>query len=86
LVECLITDALTEYSYDASLAGLNYSLAFDEDGNLILQTGGYTDKMLALLQHLLETARSHQVREDRLKVFKEEVGDSQTCIAPILTQ
>lgn len=82
MVEHLITDALTEYSYDASLAGLNYTLVFDEDGNLILRTGGYTDKMLALLQHLLETARSHQVREDRLEVFKEEVSYNQ----PYITQ
>jgi len=83
LVECLITDALTEYSYDASLAGLNYTLGFDEDGNLILQTGGYTDKMLALLQHLLETSRSHQVQEDRLKVFKEEVSFDQPHITQV---
>ncbi|KAG8828958.1 Insulinase (Peptidase M16), partial [Serendipita sp. 399] len=72
-IECLVTDALTEYSYDASLAGLDYSLTFAEDGGLSLQTSGYTDKMLTLLQHLLDKTKNHVIRQDRFDLYKEEI-------------
>ncbi|PVF92439.1 hypothetical protein CPB86DRAFT_819632 [Serendipita vermifera] len=75
-VECLVTDALTEYSYDASLADLDYSIVFDDDGNLLLQTGGYTDKMAVLLRQLLEKTKHHVVQPDRFLVYKEELRQS----------
>ncbi|KAG8817090.1 Insulinase (Peptidase M16) [Serendipita sp. 401] len=75
-IECLITDALTEYSYDASLAGLDYSLSFGEDGILSLQTSGYTDKMLVLLQHLLDKTKNHVIRQDRFDLYKEEIAQA----------
>jgi insulysin len=67
-----VDDALTEYSYDASMAGLHYSLR-EEDGTIILKQRGYTDKALILWQHLLEKMKSHIVQQDRFLVYKQEV-------------
>ncbi|KIM22228.1 hypothetical protein M408DRAFT_333007 [Serendipita vermifera MAFF 305830] len=73
LTRNLVTDALTEYSYDASLAGLDYAFTQDDEGNLLLQLGGYTDKILKLWHHLLEKTKAHVVKADRFLVYKEEI-------------
>ena len=64
----LVKDSLTEFSYDASLAGLQYDLGSTILG-LSMTLSGYNDKL-----HVLKKARNLDVREDRLAVIKENVG------------
>ena len=68
----LVRDALTEYSYDAELAGLEYDLS-GHSGGLDLEVSGYNEKMPVLLEKVLVTMRDLDVREDRFKIVKERV-------------
>ena len=69
----LVKDSLTEFSYDASLAVLQYDLGSTILG-LSMTLSGYNDKLHVLAQHVLEKARNLDVRKDRLAVIKENVG------------
>ncbi|EJD02194.1 insulin-degrading enzyme [Fomitiporia mediterranea MF3/22] len=67
----LVKDSLTEFSYDASLAGLDYTFGSTILG-LYINLSGYNDKLHVLAQHVLEKAKSLEIREDRLAVMKEK--------------
>lgn len=71
----LVTDALSEYSYDAELAGLDYALAASRAG-IEISIGGYNDKMAVLLEKVLITMRDLQVKSDRFKITKERMSRS----------
>ena len=69
----LVNDALTEYTYDASLSVLDYllrmtSVVFE------IRLGGYNDKLHILAKHVLEKVKHLEVKEDRLAVMKENVS------------
>lgn len=68
----LVQDALNEYSYDAELAGLDYSLSAFIFG-LDIEVSGYNDKMAVLLEKVLVSMRDLEVRPDRFKVVKERL-------------
>lgn len=68
----LVKDALVEYSYDAEIAGLDYGLVSHEAG-LGVEVGGYSDKMIVLLEKVLVSMRDLEVKPDRFKVVKERV-------------
>jgi len=68
----LVRDALEEYSYDADLAGLQYSVALDTRG-LFIQVSGYNDKLPVLLEQVLITMRDLDIRDDRFDVIKERL-------------
>ncbi|KAH6624653.1 Metalloenzyme, LuxS/M16 peptidase-like protein [Chaetomium sp. MPI-SDFR-AT-0129] len=68
----LIKDALEEYSYDAELAGLDYTVTIDSRG-LYIEVSGYNDKLAVLLQHVLITTRDLEIRDDRFAIIKERV-------------
>ena len=70
-----MTDALTEYSYDADLAGLTYSFEASSLG-FYVAISGYNDKLHVLLRDVLEKAKSLEVRADRLGIMKEKVNNS----------
>ena len=67
----LVTDSLSEFSYDADLAGLSYSCISHKGISVTLQ--GYNDKMSVLVQHVLEKVRNLEVLEDRMRVMIEQV-------------
>ncbi|KAK4123327.1 ubiquitin carboxyl-terminal hydrolase-like protein [Parathielavia appendiculata] len=69
----LIKDALEEYSYDAELAGLEYTVTLDSRG-IYLEVSGYNDKLAVLLQHLLITTRDLEIRDDRFDIIKERIS------------
>lgn len=69
----LVEDELTEYSYDAGLAGLSYSLGLNSR-SIDLQLGGYNDKMSVLLEKVLRTMRTLKVRPERFDIIKEQLG------------
>jgi hypothetical protein len=68
----LVTDSLTEFSYDAELAGLEYSFASHTQG-LWVTLSGYNDKLPVLAHHVLERIKDIKVDPERLRVIKEHV-------------
>lgn len=68
----LVKDSVNEFGYDAELAGLGYDIG---NWNLGISATfyGYNDKLPVLAQHILERARTLEVKPERLHVFKEQV-------------
>lgn len=66
----LIKDALTEYSYDAEIAGLSYDLYTHFNG-LLLTIDGYSDKMQVLLEKILIIMKNFEVDSERFSLIKE---------------
>jgi len=71
----LVRDALEEYSYDAEIAGLGYSVDLDSRG-LIAEVSGYNDKLPVLLEQVLITMRDLDIRQDRFDIIKERATRS----------
>jgi len=69
----LVRDALTEYSYDAELAGLDYSLSASVFG-LEVSVVGYNDKMAVLLEKVLLSMRDLEIKPDRFRIIKERLA------------
>lgn len=70
----LVNDSLTEYTYDADLAGLAYNLGAHNLG-FAISLKGYNDKLPDLTRRVIEAVRNLQVRQDRLEVMKEKVNE-----------
>ena len=68
----LVKDALVEYSYDAEIAGLEYTLLSSALG-LGFDLSGYNDKMPVLLEKVLMSIRDLEVKPDRFKIMKERL-------------
>ena len=68
----LVKDNLVEYSYDAEIAGLDYSLGSYGLG-LDVDISGYSDKMAVLLEKVLVSMRDLEVKTDRFKIIKERM-------------
>lgn len=69
----LVRDALEEYSYDAELAGLQYTVSLDGKG-LFIEVSGYNDKLVVLLEQVLKTMRDLDIREDRYDIIRERLS------------
>jgi insulysin len=69
----LVRDALEEYSYDAEIAGLQYTVTLDSRG-LFLDLSGYNDKLAVLLEQVLITIRDLEIKDDRFSIIKERVN------------
>lgn len=68
----VLNDALNEFSYDADVAGLRYSLSADSNG-LTLALSGYNHKLPLLLKVVLEKMRSLVIKQDRFDILKEKM-------------
>ena len=68
----IVRDALEEYSYDAELAGLDYSVA-SHAGGLEIEVSGYNDKLSVLLEKVLLTMRDVEIKQDRFDIIKERL-------------
>ena len=66
----LVKDSLTEFSYDAEISGLGYSLNATVLG-LDLSVQGYNDKLSVLLQKVLVSLRDLKIKPERFKIIKE---------------
>ncbi|GAA5906213.1 hypothetical protein JCM8208_000664 [Rhodotorula glutinis] len=60
LVTALVEENLSKYSYDASLAGLDYSLGTDTSG-MLLVVSGYTDKLPLLASVVVDKLKAFSV-------------------------
>ncbi|PHH58811.1 hypothetical protein CDD81_4365 [Ophiocordyceps australis] len=69
----LVRDALEEYSYDAELAGLQYTVSLDSRG-LYLEVSGYNDKLHVLLEQVAVTIRDLEIKEERFEIVKERLS------------
>ncbi|KAH7111606.1 Metalloenzyme, LuxS/M16 peptidase-like protein [Dactylonectria macrodidyma] len=69
----LVLDALTEYSYDAELAGLRYNVGLDARG-LLLDISGYNEKLPVLLEQVATTIRDLNIKEGRFDIIKERLA------------
>ncbi|KAH8590462.1 Metalloenzyme, LuxS/M16 peptidase-like protein [Bisporella sp. PMI_857] len=69
----LVQDALEEYSYDAELAGLDYSIQSHLSG-IKVTVSGYNDKLSVLLEKVLVTMRNLEVKPERFEIIKERVA------------
>jgi insulysin len=68
----IVRDALEEYSYDAELAGLDYSVSSHSMG-IEIAVSGYNDKLSVLLEKVLLTMRDLEVKPDRFEIIKERL-------------
>ena len=68
----MVRDALEEYSYDAELAGLSYSVTSHSMG-IEIAVSGYNDKLSVLLEKVLTTMRDLEVKSDRFEIIKERL-------------
>lgn len=66
----IVKDALSEYAYDAEIAGLQYDLRSGPTG-FVLSIGGYNDKMTVLLEKVLDKMKNTEIKPDRFKVIKD---------------
>ncbi|CAG8679319.1 20595_t:CDS:10, partial [Racocetra persica] len=71
----LVTDAFTEYAYDAEIAGLVYYL-YNHDEGIIVTIQGYNDKSPLLLRNIVEKMKSFQIDPNRFQKIKEELKRS----------
>lgn len=76
----LVNDSLTEFAYDADLAGLSYNFSPHSTG-LFITMNGYNDKLSVLVRHVIEKVKDITVDSKRLDVVKEEVSIS--IVSPI---
>ena len=68
----LVQDHLNEYSYDAEIAGLAYSMKSSSSG-IHIWLSGYNDKLPVLLEKLLITLRDLNINNERFDVVKERL-------------
>lgn len=68
----LVNDQLTEFSYDADLAGLSYSL-YKHIRGFTVRVSGYDDKQAVLVERIVDALRRPHIAEDRFEVAKENM-------------
>jgi secreted Zn-dependent insulinase-like peptidase len=68
----LVNDQLTEFSYDADLAGLSYSL-YKHVRGFTARVSGYDDKQTVLVERILDALRHPKIADDRFEIAKENM-------------
>ncbi|EJC99114.1 uncharacterized protein FOMMEDRAFT_160675 [Fomitiporia mediterranea MF3/22] len=68
----LVKDALTEFAFDAHIAGLDYELEATTRG-FTLTVKGYNDKLHLLTKGVLSEIKEITIRKDRLEIIVERV-------------
>ncbi|KAH6918433.1 insulin-degrading enzyme [Coprinopsis sp. MPI-PUGE-AT-0042] len=69
----LVNDSLTEYAYDADLAGLSYSLVAHNNG-IYIAVDGYNDKVDVLLKHVIDKVKNVHIESGRFAAITKEVN------------
>lgn len=68
----LVDDSLSEYSYDAEIAGLLYNISTPEEG-FEISISGYNDKLHVLLKKVLHSMCGPEIKQSRFDVIKERL-------------
>ncbi|KAL6301582.1 insulin-degrading enzyme [Sparassis latifolia] len=66
----LVNDSLTEFAYDADLAGLSYSFSSHALG-VYVTLSGYNDKLHVLARDVVKRVKNLHIKADRLQVMKD---------------
>jgi len=72
LYTSMVQDELNEYTYPAYLAGLNYDL-YSHIRGISIKIGGYSEKQALLLEKILTTTKTLQLKQDRFDIYKEQL-------------
>lgn len=68
----LFRDSIAEETYDAELAGLQFSIDYAGD-SLTVGTVGYNDKLPAMTEKMLNLMRSFKVDPSRFELIRDQV-------------
>ncbi len=71
----LLVDELTEFSYDADIAGLHYDLSNTQSG-ISLMVQGYNHKLRILLETILKRIKDFTIKEERFPLILDSVKRS----------
>nr|WP_261925070.1 insulinase family protein [Shewanella sp. NFH-SH190041] len=71
----LLLDYLTEFTYPAEVAGLNYNI-YPHQGGLTLHLAGFTGNQEKLLALIIEKARERQFTQERFDDIKQQMLQS----------
>lgn len=75
LAVSLVEDNLKERLYDADLAGLSLNVTSTSDA-ITISVSGYNDKLLNILETVLQDLKSAKLDEDRFRLILDEVDIS----------
>lgn len=73
LFASLVEESLAEYSYDATLAGLQYDIGNEVDGLQLIVTGYSSSKLNVLLSVVLDKLKSFEVDTDRFALVHDRL-------------
>lgn len=68
----MLLDFLTEYTYQAEVAGLNYNI-YPHQGGITLHLTGFTGKQETLLALIINKARERNFTQARFNVIKQQI-------------
>ncbi len=74
LFALILKDQLNEFSYPASLAGLNYSLSNSIDG-LNISISGYSENVYPLLSQIVTKMKEFKPEQDRFRIFRQQMKE-----------
>ena len=85
LFASLVEESLADQTYDASLAGLDFSVGSDQDG-IQIRVGGYSQKLPALLEVVLQKLRNLESDTTTFSSMHDRVRSQLRCyIYPLIT-
>ena len=67
-----ITEALNPFSYNAALAGIDYSISGAKDG-ITLTINGYSEKAHLLFQEILKTLKTVTPTQEQFNIYKDSI-------------
>ncbi|CAO3652625.1 unnamed protein product [Cunninghamella blakesleeana] len=67
----MLTESLNEYTYNAEVAGLTYYISLEQYG-IMLNVGGYSDKLPLLLEKLVDRMKHIQFDQEKFNMIKEQ--------------
>ncbi len=67
-----VNDQLSEFSYPAYLAGLNYNL-YKHVRGMTVKISGYHDRQIRMLEEISTALKNPRVEDDKFLVFKDEI-------------
>lgn len=68
----MLLDYLTEYTYQAEVAGLSYNI-YPHQGGITLHLTGFSGKQEALLSLVIEKARERKFTQNRFELIKKQI-------------
>jgi insulysin len=74
LFALMLKDQLNEFSYPASLAGLNYSLSNSIDG-LNISLSGYSENVYQLLFQIVNTMKDFKPNKEKFQIFRQQMKE-----------